>query len=109
MGGKASAGQPATMSLLLLLLPVAIAGLPPHHQKLVDRFGAENVNFDKMCEPPSATPAWKSQLKATEEPRSISPTGSARSEEMVLFGRTWFPSGLQTTLSTSPLTPCQTL
>merc|ERR1712165_26 len=35
------------MSLLLLLLPVALAGLPPHHQKLVDRFGAENVNFDK--------------------------------------------------------------
>merc|ERR1711878_259357 len=42
-----SAGQSATMSLLLLLLPVALAGLPPHHQKLVDRFGAENVNFDK--------------------------------------------------------------
>ena len=56
--------------------------------------------------------------------------GSARSEEMALFGRTWFPSGLQTTLSkiswkscfqlqfylifllskgTSPLTQCQTL
>ena len=35
------------MSLLLVLLPVALAGLPPHHQKLVDRFGAENVNFDK--------------------------------------------------------------
>jgi len=42
-----SAGQSATMSVLLLLLPVALAGLPPHHQKLVDRFGAENVNFDK--------------------------------------------------------------
>ena len=88
------------MSLLLLLLPVALAGLPPHHQKLVDRFGAENVNFDKnvssfpdtfeklwnqkkaiediliRCELPSATLAWKSQLKATEEPRSISPTGN---------------------------------
>ena len=37
----------SNMSLLLLLLPVALAGLPPHHQKLVDRFGAENVNFDK--------------------------------------------------------------
>ena len=35
-----------TMSLLFLL-PVALAGLPPHHQKLVDRFGADNVNFDK--------------------------------------------------------------
>jgi len=35
------------MKTLLLLLPVAFAGLPPHHQKLVDRFGAENVNFDK--------------------------------------------------------------
>ena len=35
------------MSLLLLLLPVALAGLPPHHQQLVERFGAENVNFDK--------------------------------------------------------------
>ena len=35
------------MSLLLLLLPVALAGLPPHHQKLVDKFGEENVNFDK--------------------------------------------------------------
>ena len=29
----------------------------------------------RRCEPPSATPAWKSQFKATEEPRSISPTG----------------------------------
>merc|ERR1712165_544188 len=42
-----SVGRPAIMSLLLLLLPVALAGLPPHHQKLVERFGAENVNFDK--------------------------------------------------------------
>merc|ERR1712216_299387 len=103
-----SAGRSATMSLLLLL-PVALAGLPPHHQKLVDRFGAENVNFEKMCEPPSVTLAWKSQLRAMEEPRSISPTGLVASQEMALFGRTWFPSGLQTTLSTSPLTQCQTL
>ena len=92
----------STMSLLLLLLPVALAGLPPHHQKLVDRFGAENVNFDKnvsifpdpfeklwnqkkskaiediliRCELPSATLAWKSLLKATEGPKSISPTGN---------------------------------
>merc|ERR1712107_508311 len=41
-----SVGRPAIM-LLLLLLPVALAGLPPHHQQLVERFGAENVNFDK--------------------------------------------------------------
>merc|ERR1712088_680009 len=57
----------------------------------------------RMCELPSATLAWKLQFKAMEEPRSISPTGSAGSQEMALFGRTWFPSGLQTTLSTSPL------
>ena len=37
----------STMKILLLLLPVALAGLPPHHQKLFDRFGAENVNLDK--------------------------------------------------------------
>merc|ERR1711971_746916 len=63
----------------------------------------------KMCEPPSVTLAWKSQLRAMEEPGSISPTGLVASQEMALFGRTWFPSGLQTTLSTSPLTQCQTL
>merc|ERR1711942_183234 len=63
----------------------------------------------KMCERPSATHAWKSQLKVTEEPKSISPTGSADSQETALFGRTWFPSGLQTTLNTLPLTQCQTL
>ena len=87
------------MSLLLLLLPVALAGLPPHHQKLVDRFGAENVNFDKnvssfpdtfeklwnqkkskediliRCELPSVTLAWKSPLRAMEELRSINQTG----------------------------------
>merc|ERR1711934_287847 len=71
--------------------------------------GQKMSTLTRMCEPPSATPAWKSQFKATEEPRSISPTGSAHSEEMALFGRTWFPSGLQTTLSTSLLTQCQTL
>merc|ERR1719341_2348834 len=156
------------MSLLLLLLPVALAGLPPHHQKLVDRFGAEHVTpsppppccpcwaptsppearrqiwsppchsfssssllpllgshlttrssstdleqkmstLTRMSEQPSATLAWKSQSKAMEEPRSINPTGSAGSQEMGLFGRTWFPSGLQTTLSTSPLIQCPTL
>merc|ERR1711971_1341521 len=63
----------------------------------------------RMCEPPSATLAWKSQLRAMEEPRSISPTGLVASQEMALFGRTWSPSGLQTTPSTSPLTQCQTL
>merc|ERR1712212_1284419 len=63
----------------------------------------------RMCEPPSATLAWKSQLRATEEPRSISQTGSAVSQEMALCGRTWFPSGLQTTPSISHLTQCQTL
>merc|ERR1711971_28238 len=63
----------------------------------------------RMCELPSATLAWKSQLRAMEEPRSIGPTGSAASQETALFGRTWFPSGLQTTPSTSPLTQCQTL
>ena len=31
---------------LLLLLPVAFAGLPPHHQEIVDRFEAENANLD---------------------------------------------------------------
>merc|ERR1712130_421821 len=104
-----SAGQSATMSLLLLLLPLALAGLPPHHQKLVDRFGAEMSTSIKMCERPSATHAWKSRLKVTEEPKNISPTGSADSQETGLFGRTWFPSGLQTTLNTLPLTQCQTL
>merc|ERR1712088_222331 len=63
----------------------------------------------RMYELPSATLAWKSQSKATEEPRSISQTGLAASQEMALFGRTWFPSGLRTTLSTSPLTQCPTL
>merc|ERR1712192_186646 len=62
----------------------------------------------RMCEPPSATLAWKSQLRAMEEPRSTSPTGLAASQETALFGRTWFPSGLQTTPSTSHLTQCQT-
>merc|ERR1711887_464765 len=63
----------------------------------------------RMCEPLSATLAWKSQLRATEEPRSISLTGLAALQEMALCGRTWFPSGLQTTPSTSHLTQCQTL
>merc|ERR1712112_680403 len=62
----------------------------------------------KMCEQPSATLAWKSKLQVTEEPKSISLTGWADSQETALFGKTWFPSGLQTTLNTSPLTQCQT-
>merc|ERR1712150_126293 len=39
----------------------------------------------KMCERPSATLAWKSQLKVMEEPKSISPTGWADSQEMGPF------------------------
>merc|ERR1712110_491930 len=39
----------------------------------------------RMCELPSATLAWKLQFKAMEEPRSISPTGSAGSQDMVPF------------------------
>merc|ERR1711971_1138767 len=104
-----SAGQSANMSLLLLLLPVALAGLPPHHQKLLTDLEQKMSTLTKMCEPPSVTLAWKSQLRAMEEPRSISPTGLVALQEMALFGRTWFPSGLQTTLSTSHLTQCQTL
>merc|ERR1711936_1451991 len=104
-----SAGQSATMSLLLLLLPVALAGLPPHHQKLVDRLEQKMSTLTRMCELPSATLAWKSQLKATEGPRSISPTGLADSQGTALFGRTWFRSGPQTMLNTSHPTRCQTL
>merc|ERR1711990_937056 len=33
--------------LLLALLPLALAGLPPHHQQLIDKFGADNVNLDR--------------------------------------------------------------
>merc|ERR1711997_1232405 len=36
----------------------------------------------RMCGLPSATLAWKSQLKATEVPRSISPTGLANSQHI---------------------------
>merc|ERR1711936_650478 len=61
----------------------------------------------RMCGLPSATLAWKSQLKATEGPRSISPTGLADSQGTVLFGRTWFRSGPQTMLNTSHPTRCQ--
>ena len=33
--------------VLLALLPLALAVyLPAHHQQLVDKYGAENVNFD---------------------------------------------------------------
>merc|ERR1712168_1449117 len=66
----------------------------------------------RTCEPLSVMIAWKSQFRAMEEPRSISPTGWADSQEMALFGRTWFPSGLQTTNSTSRQThvkPCDLL
>merc|ERR1712141_960294 len=63
----------------------------------------------RMCELPSATLAWKSQLKATEGRRNISPTGLADSQGTALFGRTWFRSGPQTMLNTSHPTRCQTL
>merc|ERR1712210_25630 len=89
--------------------PLPLLGSHLTTRSLLTDLELKMSTLTKMREPPSATLAWKSQFKATDEPRSISPTGSARSEEMVLFGRTWFPSGLQTTLSTSLLTQCQTL
>merc|ERR1712210_197722 len=89
--------------------PLPLLGSHPTTRSSLTDLGQKMSTLTRMCEPPSATLAWKSQFKATEEPRSISPTGLARLEEMALFGRIWFPSGLQTTLSTSLLTQCQTL
>merc|ERR1712055_783510 len=89
--------------------PLPLLGFHLTTRSLLTDLEQKMSTLTRMCEPPSATLAWKSQFKAMEEPRSISPTGSAGSQEMALFGRTWFPSGLQTTLNTSPLTQCQTL
>merc|ERR1712211_217486 len=64
-----SVGRPAIMSLLLLLLPVALAGLPPHHQQLRD-LEQKTSTLTRMCELPSVTLAWKSLLRAMEELRA---------------------------------------
>merc|ERR1712018_134216 len=103
-----SVGRPAIMSLLLLLLPVALAGLPPHHQQLVERFGAENVNFDKNVRTAFCDSCMKSLLRAMEELRSINQTGLVVSQGTAPCGRTWFHSGPPTTLSTLPPTRCPT-
>merc|ERR1712211_224778 len=102
-----SVGRPAIMSLLLLLLPVALAGLPPHHQQLRD-LEQKTSTLTRMCELPSVTLAWKSLLRAMEELRSINQTGLVVSQGTAPCGRTWFHSGPPTTLSTLPPTRCPT-
>merc|ERR1712212_348082 len=96
--------SPSSSSLLLPLLDFHLT-----IRSLLIDLEQKMSTLTRMCEPLSVTLAWKSQLRATEEPRSISQTGLAASQEMALCGRTWFPSGLQTTPSTSHLIQCQTL
>merc|ERR1712212_915761 len=103
-----SAGQSATMSLILLLIPVALAGLPPHHQKLIDRFGVENVNFDKNVRTAFCDCCMEITVSSNGGAQEHQPNRLGRFTRDGSFGRTWFPSGLQTMHSTSRLTQCQT-
>merc|ERR1711970_1543609 len=107
MGVQANPPPCHSSSSSSLLLP--LLGFHLTIRSLLIDLEQKMSTLTRMCELPSATLAWKSQLRAMEEPRSISPTGSAASREMALCGRTWFPSGLQTTPSISHLTQCPTL
>merc|ERR1711982_274330 len=105
-----SAGQSASMSLLLLLLlPLALAGLPPHHQKLVDRFGAENVNFDKNVRTAFCDSCMEITVESNGGAQEHQPNRLGRFSRDGSLWRTWSPSGLQTMLNTLPLTQCPTL
>merc|ERR1712012_209960 len=103
-----SVGRPAIMSLLLLLLPLLLPASLLTISSWSRDLEQKTSTLTRMCELPSVTLAWKSQLRAMEELRSINQTGLVVSQGTAPSGRTWFHSGPPTTLSTSPPTRCPT-
>merc|ERR1712080_344846 len=109
MGQELNSTEVTMRLLLLSLLPLAFAAkLAPHQQQLVDRFGEENVNFDKnvrtqFCDTCLEITVESSGGAAEHQPNRLGTFTRDGSlwENMVPF---W----LLITSSTSPPTPSPT-
>merc|ERR1712080_320621 len=101
--------SPTMSPLLLLLLPLALASqLEPYQQELVDRYGEENVSFDRNVRTAFCDQCMEITVESSGGAQEHQPNRLGRFKRDGSLGRTWFHSGLQTTNNTSPLTPCPT-
>merc|ERR1719315_876210 len=98
------------LPLLSLLLPLAMAAnLPKHHKELVDKFGAENVNFDRNVRTQFCDTCMEITVESRGGAQEHQPNRWEDTLVTVPCGRTWFHSGQLITNSTFPPTPCPTL
>merc|ERR1712080_339684 len=84
------------------------ANLPKHHQELVDKFGAENVNFDRNVRTQFCDNCMEITVESSGGAQEHQPNRLGRfTRDGSLWG-TWFLSGQLITNSTLPLTHCPT-